>query len=72
MNTLELVIGQLNQEKNLLEAELERVVNGKDLTITEKVDLSKKLLQQITSILMTINVTNGYISPSKQKEDNNN
>jgi len=72
MNVLELLLGQLSQEKNLLEAELERVINNKDLTITEKVDLSKKLIQQISNTLMSINLTNGYISPLKQKEDNNN
>lgn len=72
MNILELLIGQLSQEKNLLEAELESVVNNKNLTVTEKVDLSKKLVQQISNVLMSMNVTNGYISPSKQTESNNN
>ena len=44
MNVLELVLGQLIQEKNLLESELERVVNDSNLTITERVSKSKNLL----------------------------
>ena len=43
MNVLELVLGQLIQEKNLLESELERVVNDSNLTITEMVSKSKNL-----------------------------
>lgn len=68
MNGLELLLGQLVQEKNLLEAELERVINNKDLTIIERVESSKKIITQISGVLMSINVTNGYLSSSKTKE----
>jgi len=71
MNILELVIGELNQKKNLLEAELERVVNNKDLTIPNKVDMSKNLLLEITNVLTTINLTNGYLSPLDTSRENN-
>lgn len=72
MNTLELILGQLNQEKNLLEVELERVINNKDLSTLDKVETSKNLLKQISNVLMAINVTSGYLSPAKPKEENNN
>lgn len=72
MNLLELVINQLTLEKNLLEVELERVINNKDINTVDKVESSKKLLKQISEILMTINVTNGYLSPLTNKEQNNN
>jgi hypothetical protein len=68
MNLLELVINQLTLEKNLLEVELERVVNNRDINTSEKVKISKDLLKQISETLTTINVTNGYLSSLPNKE----
>ena len=72
MNVLELVLGQLIQEKNLLESELERVVNYSNLTITERVSKSKKLLSSISKVLTDINVTTGYLPEKKNNQEENN
>jgi hypothetical protein len=72
MNILELVLGQLIQEKNLLESELERVVNDSNLTITERVSKSKNLLSSISKVLMDINVTTGYLPEKKNDQEENN
>jgi hypothetical protein len=72
MNVLELVLGQLIQEKNLLESELERVVNDSNLTITERVSKSKNLLSSISKVLMDINVTTGYLPEKKNDQEENN
>jgi hypothetical protein len=68
MNLLELVNNQLTLERNLLEVELERVINDKDINTSEKVRQSKELLKQISETLTTINVTNGYLSTLSNKE----
>jgi hypothetical protein len=72
MNILELVLGQLIQEKNLLESELERVVNDSNLTITERVSKSKNLLSSISKVLTDINVTTGYLPEKKNNQEENN
>jgi hypothetical protein len=72
MNVLELVLGQLIQEKNLLESELERVVNDSNLTITERVSKSKNLLSSISKVLTDINVTTGYLPEKKNNQEENN
>lgn len=72
MNILELVLGQLLQEKNLLESELERVINDGNLTITERVNKSKNLLSSISKVLTDINVTTGYLPVKKDGQEVNN
>jgi len=72
MNVLELVLGQLIQEKNLLESELERVVNDSNLTINERVIKSKNLLSSIYKVLTDINVTTGYLPEKKNNQEENN
>ena len=72
MNVLELVLGQLIQEKNLLESELERVVNDSNLTITERVSKSKNLLSSISKVLTDINVPTGYLPEKKNNQEENN
>ena len=72
MNILELVLGQLIQEKNLLESELERVVNDSNLNITERVSKSKNLLSSISKVLTDINVTTGYLPEKKNNQEENN
>lgn len=72
MNILELVLGQLIQEKNLLESELERVINDSNLTITERVSKSKNLLSSISKVLTDINVSTGYLPEKKNDQEENN
>jgi hypothetical protein len=69
MNILELVLGGLIQEKNILEAELERVINDNNLTTLERVDRSKKLLVTITETFNNINTVTGYLPVKKSNDE---
>jgi hypothetical protein len=69
MNVLELVLGNLIQEKNIIESELERVINNDNLNTIDRVNKSKELLLSLSNIIMTINLTSGYL-PDKNKNNN--
>lgn len=72
MNTLELVLGQLVQEKNILEYDLEKIVNSDNIDTLEKINRSKDILSKISNIITMINLTSNYLQPKNNEVMNNN
>lgn len=73
MNSLELILNQLVHEKNVLEFELERVINQKDIETNLKMSMSKEILSKLTNTINMINLTSTYLKPvNNELEQNNN
>lgn len=72
MNSLELLLGQLIHEKNVLEFELERIVNNKDIETVVKINNSKKILLELSDTINMINLTTSYLQPRNNNLTENN
>jgi hypothetical protein len=74
MNTLELILNGLIHEKNVLEFELERIVNNKDMGTLDKITISKDILSKLINTINMINLVTGYLQPKNNEmiENNNN
>lgn len=72
MNSLELLLGQLIHEKNVLEFELERIVNNKDIETVVKINNSKKILLELSNVINMINLTTSYLQPRNNDVTENN
>ena len=69
VNMLEICLSHLINKKILLENELERLVNSDQVDSETKFNTSLELVEKISAIYQSIELTNSYITKNKNNQN---